>query len=114
LGGFNIHIDDFRKPDASTPTRRNDLHEFIDNLNELLLPDLAEEIEMMSVFYMTSTPLHQDYSDWIQTDLRRLHSLSPSPTWRRTWIVFSRFETRESPPVGRRGGGRFRQLLRLQ
>jgi hypothetical protein len=44
--------------------------------------------------------LHQDYSDRIQTDLKRLRYPSPSSTWRRTWIIFSRFETREPPLVG--------------
>jgi hypothetical protein len=55
LGGFNGHLADSRKPEASTPTRRSNLDEFIDNLNELLLPDLAGEIEMTSVFDVTST-----------------------------------------------------------
>jgi hypothetical protein len=34
LGGFNSHLADSRKPEASTPTRRSDL-------DELLLPDLG-------------------------------------------------------------------------
>jgi hypothetical protein len=41
LGGFNSHIVDSNKPETSTPTRHNDLDEFIDNLDELLLPDLV-------------------------------------------------------------------------
>jgi hypothetical protein len=40
---------------ASTSTRNNDLDEFIDILNELLLPDLVLKIENMSVFDVTST-----------------------------------------------------------
>jgi hypothetical protein len=55
LGGFNSHLADSRKPEASTPTRRCDLDEFIDNLNELLLPDLVQHIEKMSIFDATST-----------------------------------------------------------
>jgi hypothetical protein len=55
LGRFNSHLADSRKPEASAPTRRSDLNEFIDNLDELLLPDLAEQIERMSVFDVTST-----------------------------------------------------------
>jgi hypothetical protein len=55
LGGFNSHLDDSRKPEVSTPTRSSDLDEFIDNLNELLLPDLARQIERISVFEATST-----------------------------------------------------------
>jgi hypothetical protein len=59
--------------------------------------------------------LHQDFLDRTQPDLRRpipdsslgyaippwstkrLCSLSPSPTWRRTWIICSRSEMREQP-----------------
>jgi hypothetical protein len=55
LGGFNSHLVDSRKPEASTPNRCSDLNEFIDNLDELLLPDLAKQIKNMSVFYATST-----------------------------------------------------------
>jgi hypothetical protein len=55
LDGFNSHLIDSRKLEAFTRTRRSDLDEFIDNLDELLLPDLAVEIEMMSVFGATST-----------------------------------------------------------
>jgi hypothetical protein len=49
LGGFNSHLI------ASTSTRSSDLNEFIDNLNELLLPDLVLQIEKMSIFDTTST-----------------------------------------------------------
>jgi hypothetical protein len=55
LGGFNSRLADSRKLEASTPTRRSDLDEFIDNLDELLLPDLVRQIEKMSVFNATST-----------------------------------------------------------
>jgi hypothetical protein len=41
LGGFNSHLVDSRKPEASAETRRSVLNGFIDNLDELLLPDLA-------------------------------------------------------------------------
>jgi hypothetical protein len=41
LGGFNSHLANSRKPEASTPTRHNDLDEFIDNINKLLLLDLV-------------------------------------------------------------------------
>jgi hypothetical protein len=55
LDGFNSHLVDFKKPEASTPTRHRDLNEFIDNLDKLLLPDLVLPIEKMSVFDATST-----------------------------------------------------------
>jgi hypothetical protein len=55
LGGFNSYLDNSKKPEASTQPRQSDLDEFIDNLDELLLPDLARQIEKMSVFNATST-----------------------------------------------------------
>jgi hypothetical protein len=54
-GGFNSHLVDSRKPEASTPTRHNNLDDLIDNLDELLLPDLVLQILKMSVFDATST-----------------------------------------------------------
>jgi hypothetical protein len=55
LGGFNKHLVNFRKPEASAATRHSDLNEFIDDLDELLLPNLARQIERISVFDATST-----------------------------------------------------------
>jgi hypothetical protein len=55
LGGFNSHLVISREPETSTSTRSSDLDEFVDNLDELLLPDLALQIEKMSVFDTTST-----------------------------------------------------------
>jgi hypothetical protein len=55
LGGFNSHLVDSRKPKTSTPTRSSELDEFIDNLDELLLLDLARQIERISIFDTTST-----------------------------------------------------------
>jgi hypothetical protein len=55
LGGFNSHLANSRKLEESTATRRSDLNEFVDNLDELLLPDLARHIEKISVFDVTST-----------------------------------------------------------
>jgi hypothetical protein len=54
-GGFNSRLVNSRKPEASTPTQHSDLGEYIDNLDELLLPDLVRQIEKMSVFDTTST-----------------------------------------------------------
>jgi hypothetical protein len=48
LGGFNNHLVDSRKPEASTSTRSS-------NLDELLLPDLPRQIERTFVFNATST-----------------------------------------------------------
>jgi hypothetical protein len=55
LGGFNNHLANSREPEASSSTPSSDLNEFINNLDELLLPDLALQIEKISVFDTTST-----------------------------------------------------------
>jgi hypothetical protein len=55
LGGFKYHLVDSRKPKVSIPTQYCNLDEVINNLVELLLPDLARQIEKMSVFNATST-----------------------------------------------------------
>jgi hypothetical protein len=98
--GFNSHLADSSKPEASAANQCSYLDKFIDNLDELLLPDLTRETEKMSVFDATSTRVALDFSDRTQTDLRRgvldscsgytmpprstrrLRGLSPSPTWR--------------------------------
>jgi hypothetical protein len=54
-GGFNSHLADSSKPEASAVARGSNLDEFVNNLDELLLPDLAKEVEKMSVFDATST-----------------------------------------------------------
>jgi hypothetical protein len=41
LGGFNSHLVDSKKPEASTSTRSSELDEFINNLDELLHPNLV-------------------------------------------------------------------------
>jgi hypothetical protein len=55
LGGFNSHLADFGELKASAATPHNRLDEFVDNLNKMLLPDLAREIEEESVFDAIST-----------------------------------------------------------
>jgi hypothetical protein len=55
LGSFNNHLVDSRKPEASAATRSASLDKFIDNPNELLLPDLARQIERISIFDATPT-----------------------------------------------------------
>jgi hypothetical protein len=100
LGGFINHLVDPRKPEASAATQRCNLDSFIDDLDKLLLPDLPRQIEKTSVLMRIQFMLHQDYSDWTRTNLRRLHDPSPSPTWRRTWIASSRLEMTEQQRVG--------------
>jgi hypothetical protein len=53
LGGFNSHLINSRKPEASAATQRSNHDSFIDDLDELLLPDLPRQIEYTSVFYAT-------------------------------------------------------------
>jgi hypothetical protein len=43
------------KPEASAASQRSGLDEFIDNLDETLLPDLARELVDESIFNATST-----------------------------------------------------------
>jgi hypothetical protein len=54
LGGFNSHLVDSRKPEASAATRCSNPDSFVDDLDELLLPDLPRQIEKTSIFYATS------------------------------------------------------------
>jgi hypothetical protein len=53
LGSFNSHLTNSRNPEASATTRRSNLDSFIDDLDELLLPDLPRQIENTSVFNAT-------------------------------------------------------------
>jgi hypothetical protein len=41
LGGFNSHLANSKELEASSSTPSSDLDEFIDNLDDLLFPDLA-------------------------------------------------------------------------
>jgi hypothetical protein len=52
--GFNSHQANSRKLEAFVAVRHSNLNEFINNLDKLLVPDLAGEIERMSIFDATS------------------------------------------------------------
>jgi hypothetical protein len=54
-GGFNSHLVDTREPETSVATQCSRLDGFVDNLDEMLLPDLAKDIEKESVFYAILT-----------------------------------------------------------
>jgi hypothetical protein len=54
-GSFHRHLVDDMKPKAFTAAQRSDLDEFIDNLDETLLPDLARKVEEESTADATST-----------------------------------------------------------
>jgi hypothetical protein len=55
LGGFNSRLANSREPEASSSTPSSDLDELINNLDDLLLPDLVLQIKKMSIFNTTST-----------------------------------------------------------
>jgi hypothetical protein len=55
VGSFHRHLINETKLEASVASQRSGLDEFIDDLDETLLPDLAREIEEESVFNVTST-----------------------------------------------------------
>jgi hypothetical protein len=55
LAGFNSHLVDSTKSETSAATRRSNLNFFIDDLDELLLPDIPRHIERTPVFDAIST-----------------------------------------------------------
>jgi hypothetical protein len=55
LGGFNRHLANSKELEASSSTSSSDLDDFIDNLDDTLLHDLAQQIKKMSLFNLTST-----------------------------------------------------------
>jgi hypothetical protein len=65
LGGFNSHLANSKELEASSSTPSSDLDEFIDNLDDLSFPDLAQQIEKMSIFNATST---RDAPDLVRSD----------------------------------------------
>jgi hypothetical protein len=54
-GGFNSHLANSRESEASVAAQHSDIDEFINNLDETLLPGLARETEEESAVDMTST-----------------------------------------------------------
>jgi hypothetical protein len=54
-GGFNSHLANSRESETPAAAQRSDLDEFIDNLDETLLPNLAKEIEEESTVDATLT-----------------------------------------------------------
>jgi hypothetical protein len=71
-GSFRRHLVDNMKPEAPVATSRSDLDEFIDNLGEMLLSDLAREIEEQYVFNATSTRARPEL---LRSDLIRSEDL---------------------------------------
>jgi hypothetical protein len=100
LGGFISHLVDSRKPETSPATRCSNLDSFINDLDKLLLPDLPRQIERTSIFYVTSICAAPGLLGSDSNRSEEAWDPSPSPTWRRTWITSSRFETREPLRIG--------------
>jgi hypothetical protein len=68
LVGFNSHLANSKEPEGSPSTSSSDLDDFIDNLDDMLLPDLAQQIKKMFVFNATST---YDAPDLLGSDSNR-------------------------------------------
>jgi hypothetical protein len=64
-GSFRWQLIDDMKMEASTASQRSSFDEFIDDLDEMLLPDLTREIEEESFLTQLQLLLHQDSSDQI-------------------------------------------------
>jgi hypothetical protein len=75
LGGFNSHLANSKEPEATSSTQSSNLDDFIDNLDEVLLPNLAQQIEKVSIFHTTST---HDAPDLFRSDLNRSKKTSQS------------------------------------
>jgi hypothetical protein len=75
LGGFNSHLANPKEPEVSPSTSSSDIDDFIDNLDDIPLPDLAQRIEKMSVFNTTST---RDAPDLFGSDSNRSEKTSRS------------------------------------
>jgi hypothetical protein len=111
LDGFNSHLVDSNKPKASILTRHSDLDEFIDNLDELLLPNLVRQIEKMSVFDATSTLVAPEL---VGSDSNQSEGTTQSKSFsdlEEDLDVLLNSRTWEPPPIG---APRFRQLLGFQ
>jgi hypothetical protein len=74
-GGFNSHLANSKESETSSSTPSSDLNDFIDNVDDMLLPDLAQQIEKMSVFNATST---HDIPDLFGSDSNRSEKTSRS------------------------------------
>jgi hypothetical protein len=75
LGGFNSHLVGSRELEASALTQSNDLDEFIDNLDEFLLPDLVLQLKKMSILNTIST---RDALELVGSDSNRSEGTTKS------------------------------------
>jgi hypothetical protein len=73
LGGFNSHLAKSKEPKATSLTPSSDPADFIDNLDDTLLPDLAQQIKKISFFNSTST---RDAPDLLGSDPNQSNNTS--------------------------------------
>jgi hypothetical protein len=78
LDGFNSHLANSKESEASSSTLSSDLDEFIDNLDDLSFPDLAQQIEKISVFNATST---RDAPNLVGSDSNRFEKTTRSKSF---------------------------------
>jgi hypothetical protein len=75
LGGFNSHLANSKEPEATSSTPSSDRNDFIDTLDDMLLPDLVQQNEKISIFNMIST---RDAPDLFGSDSNRPEKTSRS------------------------------------
>jgi hypothetical protein len=73
LGGYNNHLANPKEPEAPSSTPSSNFDDFIDNLDDMLLPDLAQQIKKISIFNATST---RDAPDLFGSDSNRSEKAS--------------------------------------
>ena len=54
-GGFDSHLANSREPEAFPVRRSNAADDHVGNLSEMMIPDLAREIEQKLIFDASST-----------------------------------------------------------
>jgi hypothetical protein len=111
LGGFNSQLANSKELEASSSTASSDHDEFINNLDDLLFPDLAQQIEKMSIFNATSTRDAPNLFGSDSNQSEKTTRFNPSPIWRRIWICCSKSRT-WAPPLAE--VPRFQHPLELQ
>src|SRR6185369_11505061 len=75
LGGFNSHLANPMESEPRSPASRNNLGEFVENSGEILLLELAKEIEKLSVSdaILTRSPTTPVQLDSIYSEISHTH-----------------------------------------
>jgi hypothetical protein len=64
-GGFSSHLANSKELEASSSTPSSDLDKFVDNLDDMMFPDLALQIEKIFIFDVSFT---HDAPDLVGSD----------------------------------------------